>query len=171
MTRLFVAVRPAAHVVERLDAIDRPASPGVRWVPVDQWHVTLRFLGEADAGAVTARLVTAALASSSATFGPVVELLGRDAVVVPVGGLDDLAAAVVSATADLGRPPELRPFRGHLTVARVRPGAVCPAIGAPLVASMDVDRIELVSSELHPAGAVHEVVATFHLQRPALQRD
>ena len=26
--------------------MDRPARPGLRWTTEDQWHVTLRFLGE-----------------------------------------------------------------------------------------------------------------------------
>ncbi len=44
--RLFVAVWPSAAVVDELRGLERPARPGVRWTTADQWHVTLRFLGE-----------------------------------------------------------------------------------------------------------------------------
>jgi 2'-5' RNA ligase len=33
-------------VVAQLAALDRPTRPGIRWTTEDQWHVTLRFLGE-----------------------------------------------------------------------------------------------------------------------------
>ena len=48
--RLFVAVWPTPAVVEELGALPRPAAPGLRWTTADQWHVTLRFLGDADPG-------------------------------------------------------------------------------------------------------------------------
>ena len=47
--RCFVAVRPPEDVVEvlaaRVDAASRHL-PGVRWVDPEQWHVTIKFLGD-----------------------------------------------------------------------------------------------------------------------------
>ena len=55
--RLFVAVWPPVDVVERLSELPRPAVDGVRWTTPDQWHVTIRFLGEvADHTSVSGRL-------------------------------------------------------------------------------------------------------------------
>lgn len=81
---------------------------------------------------------------------------------VPVAGLDDVAAAVITATAAFGRRPEDRPFRGHLTLARVRRGSG-PArrlAGDPVAGSWTVTTAEVVRSHLHPAGARYEAVAT-----------
>ena len=104
------------------DALPRPDQPGVRWVPPANWHVTLRFLGEAEATDVHARLAGVTLPAATAMFGPAVRRLGRSALVVPVAGLERLAAAVTAATADIGDPPGTRSFNGHLTLARLRPG-------------------------------------------------
>ena len=48
MTRLFVALWPPDEVREELRQLHRKDQRGVRFVPEDNWHVTLRFLGEAD---------------------------------------------------------------------------------------------------------------------------
>lgn len=118
--RLFVAVRPPDDVLDAVAALARPAHPGVRWTTRDQWHVTLRFLGEVgESEPVAAALAAAPLPAATAALGPRVTALGSGVVCLPVAGLDALAAAVSEATAGWGRPPEHRRFRGHLTLARV----------------------------------------------------
>jgi 2'-5' RNA ligase len=163
--RLFVAVHPPAEVLDAVAALPRPERPGVRWTTRNQWHVTLRFLGEVDdPGPVAAAVAEAVapLAPVEAVLGPAVTALGPGVVCVPVAGLDEVAAAVVAATAPFGGPPEERRFRGHLTLARVRRGGT-PArrlAGAPVAGSWTVTSAEVVRSHLHPAGARYEVVAT-----------
>ena len=103
----------------------RPERPDVRWTTRPQWHVTLRFLGEvADPVPVVAAL-DAAPRRLRGHAGACGGRLGRGVVMVPVGGLEALAGEVAAATAAIGRPPERRPFAGHLTLARVRRGARC----------------------------------------------
>lgn len=46
--RLFVALIPPATVRTELAALAAPLA-GVRWVPADNLHLTLRFIGETDA--------------------------------------------------------------------------------------------------------------------------
>jgi 2'-5' RNA ligase len=119
--RLFVGVVPPERVLDALDRLDRPERVGVRWTRRDQWHVTLRFLGEvAEPDPVAAALSAAPLAVCEARLGPEAEVLGRHVICLPVAGLDGLAAAVVEATAGFGQPPDDRRFRGHLTLARAR---------------------------------------------------
>jgi RNA 2',3'-cyclic 3'-phosphodiesterase len=158
--RLFVAVAPPASALAAVARLDRPEVPGVRWSTRDQWHVTLRFLGEIeDPGPVAAALAGARLAPTTATLGPRVATLGRGVLVVPVAGLDALAEAVVAATADVGRPPGDRPFRGHLTLARARRGASVRGLaGAAVAASFVVKDVRLVRSRLGPSGARYEDV-------------
>ena len=146
MPRLFLAVWPPSAVVEQLAALPRPVQPGVRWVPDERLHLTLRFLGEADPDAVTSALADLRLPAAEATLGPVVSRLGRNVVVVPAAGLDDLAAVVREATAAIGRPLDPRPFAGHLTLARLKQRAACGVAGAPFRASFRVTEVALVES-------------------------
>lgn len=146
MARLFLAVWPPRAVVERLAALPRPDEPGVRWVAPAHWHLTLRFLGEADPDVVDHALTDLPLPPARVTLGPVVSRLGRSVVVVPAAGLDDLAAAVRDATATIGRPPDPRPFAAHLTLARLKHRAACGVAGAPFRAAFPVTEVALVRS-------------------------
>jgi 2'-5' RNA ligase len=157
--RLFVAAWPPDHVRDALAALARPVEPGVRYTTAEQWHVTLRFLGTADVGEATDAFGCIEAAACRAAAGPVVSRLGRDAVVVPVRGLDDLAAEVRRATAHVGEPPDPRPFHGHLTVARLRARAACGIAGAALGVDWWVREVALVRSETLPEGARYTTIA------------
>lgn len=174
--RAFVAVWPPPAVVRRLTEIDRPVRPGVRWTTEDQWHVTLRFLGEI--GEEQVQGVNAALEAPApvgrvkpvtAVAGPALARLGPSILCVPVSGLDELAAAVMAATATVGDVPSVpdRPFRGHVTVARARRGVrlapAPPGAVVPFAASWPVGEVTLVASTLHPAGARYQVVGRYPL--------
>ena len=162
MARLFLAVWPSDDVVDELRALRRKDQRGVRFVDPDRWHVTLRFLGEADPDEVGAAMDLAALPSATARFGPAVDVVGERALVVPVAGLDDLAAAVTAATAHLGEPPPRRRFVGHLTLARVKPHApMPPVLGAMVQAEMEVDEVALVRSRLEADHARYDTVASW----------
>lgn len=156
--RVFVAVRPSPAAAEALGSLPRPAEPGVRWVAPEQWHVTLRFLGDADPDEVAAALRAVELPRATAVLGPRVARLGRSAVVVPVSGLDGLGAVVTAATGGIGRPPDPRGLRGHLTLARLRGRAACGVAGAPIRAAFDVGEVEVVGSVLRAEGPTHEVL-------------
>jgi RNA 2',3'-cyclic 3'-phosphodiesterase len=160
MARLFLAVWPTASVIERLRAVPTAFHPGVRWVPPENWHVTLRFFGDAEPAAVTARLAgrLGSLPSATAVFGPAVQRLGRRAFVVPVGGLEELASAVGVATADVGAPVGRRPFNGHLTLARLRRGTVADVPAVSIAAAQRVTDVVLVQSDLTPVGATYRVI-------------
>ena len=158
MARLFLAVWAPAPVVECLRSLPRPDAPGVRWVPPTNWHVTVRFFGDAEPSDVVAGLDGTRLPAATAVVGPAVRRLGPSALVVPVAGLDDLAATVGAATVDVGQAPGPRPFNGHLTLARLRRGATCDVTGTPIAAEFDVTEIVLVRSDLSHDGATYEVI-------------
>jgi 2'-5' RNA ligase len=165
--RLFVAVWPPDDVLDAVGALDRPDVPGLRWTAREQWHVTLRFLGRVDrADEAVGALGTVAAAPTTAVVGPTVGRFGQRVLHVPVAGLEDVAGAVVTATAGLGEPPEDRPFTGHLTLARVARGArvdLRPLAGRPVAGRWPVAEICLVQSHLSPRGARYEVVRRFPL--------
>jgi len=83
--RLFVAVWPSDEVVDALAALPRPEAPGLRWTRPDQWHVTLRFLGEAEPDVAAGALGALAAEPTVAELGPVTRLLGNRIMVAPVG--------------------------------------------------------------------------------------
>jgi 2'-5' RNA ligase len=144
-------------VVEAVAGLDRPELPAVRWTSPEVWHVTLRFLGGVAPDAVgpvaTALGTLRSLAPVVAELGPATRRLGRSVLVVPVAGLDGVAAAVDEALVGVGVAPDERPFTGHLTVARARGRASLPRglSGAPLAGSWLVDDVTLVESTLHGA--------------------
>ena len=166
--RLFVAVWPPPEVVDLLAGLDRPAIDGVRWTTRDQWHVTLRFLGSVE----SADPAIAALATLEGASGAVASIdgrpirLGREVLALSVEGLADLAALVGDAFAGIGRPPEHRPFRGHLTLARGRGVRTLSTSRRFQRASFRVRTVSLVESHLGPAGARYESVASVELASP-----
>jgi 2'-5' RNA ligase len=163
MPRLFIAVWPPEEVVADLTALHRKDQRGVRFVPPESWHITLRFLGEVRPDDVRAALEGWSMPEAMVRLGPAVDVLAERALVVPAAGLDDIAASVAERTAHLGEPPRKR-FIGHLTLARVKPYAQMPRVlGSMLDAEFVADEIALVQSRLDPAGARYETIDTWPL--------
>lgn len=164
MSRCFVAVRPPVEtrtsIVELQRSLVANAADALRLVPADQLHVTLRFWRDVDPAAVIHALARTELPSATARVGAELQWLGRDALVLPVAGLDGLAAAVRDATGGAGDERGRR-FRGHLTIARLRRGRSVAPRSERLAASFPVSEIELVESRLGPGGATHERLAVW----------
>jgi RNA 2',3'-cyclic 3'-phosphodiesterase len=155
----------------RRAAGDAPLS----WTKDDQLHFTLAFLGEQPEDALP-RLREAA-GGCAALRGFSLILSGAGAFPNPrrprilwLGAaegareLEELASCLQANLRSAGFALEERPFRAHLTVARVKPGgerAASRALGAAppgQIARMPVDRLLLMRSQLSPRGATHEVV-------------
>lgn len=129
--RCFIALVPDAAGREALAAV--PVGASVRRVPVDQLHMTLAFLGSIPEG--KGRLIAAALPSLVAPL-PALPAGGiecwpsavRPRLVVralaPTRELAALAARVRARVTALGLPiDDHRPFRPHITLARLSRGA------------------------------------------------
>lgn len=180
MPRLFVAVWPPDDVVRELTEMPRLAIDSLRWTKPERLHITLRFLGECNEAEAAAALRLSSHAPEAAptlqpeshaparvalrpvshtpvrvTLGPALDLLGRGVVILPARGVDELAAAVTAATADIGQPPPKRRFTGHMTVARFKRDPApdeWPLAGAPTPkTSFTASEIALVRVE--PSGA------------------
>ncbi len=166
MSRLFVCLWPPEHVVGALEALHRKDQVGARFVRPENWHVTLRFLGDADPNEVAGALDATPFEPTTVRLGPAVDV-GKDATLfVPVTGADDLAAAVVSATRSLG-DEAIRPrFLGHVTLARLKKRANMPRVLGDLVdASWQPREVALVESTLRPDGPRYDTLATFPIPR------
>ncbi|MFE0703774.1 RNA 2',3'-cyclic phosphodiesterase [Streptomyces sp. NPDC058872] len=129
--RLFIALAPPDDAKDELAQELGPAyeaHPRMRWNRIEDWHITLAFLGELPVETVP--LLQPPLARIAAARGPVeLELRGGghfDARVLWSGiagdldGLHELAGTVRATVKDCGIPFEDRPLRPHLTLARAR---------------------------------------------------
>ncbi|MFJ6015129.1 RNA 2',3'-cyclic phosphodiesterase [Streptomyces sp. NPDC092952] len=131
--RVFIALAPPDHAKEELAQELRPAHathPRMRWNRIEDWHITLAFLGELPAATVPLlRPPLAALAADheplrlalngSGTFDDRVLWSG---ITGDLDGLHLLAADVRTAVRNHGIDFEERPLRPHLTLARARRG-------------------------------------------------
>ncbi|MFJ4868839.1 RNA 2',3'-cyclic phosphodiesterase [Streptomyces sp. NPDC088757] len=129
--RVFVALAPPDDAKDELaDALGPAyaAYPGMRWNRIEDWHITLAFLGELPVATVP--LLRPPLADLAASRRPV-ELALRggghfDDRVLWSGidgdleGLHGLATEVRGVVEECGIPFEDRPLRPHLTLARAR---------------------------------------------------
>jgi RNA 2',3'-cyclic 3'-phosphodiesterase len=178
VVRLFVAVSLPPEVTTLVGDLPRPDLASLRWTTEDQWHITLRFLGEVEAPAAVADALKEVpetmrkegIDDVEATLGAVTAWFrGRRILHVPVAGLDALAQAVAGATASWGEGSgEDPPFSGHLTLARVRRNGTGPAnlAGTPISAEWTVREIALMSSTLGPGGSRYGLVAKVPLGLP-----
>ena len=169
--RLFVALALPAVAREALGRFrDAAADPAVwRPLPESSFHVTLAFLGHRPADDV--ERVAAVLRALRAPGAPAlslgdglllpprrarvltVELADRD------GTLGTIQAEVSAGLAAAGLyAPEARPFRAHVTVARLRPGARAPRAldAAPEAVAFTGGAVTLYRSRLQRGGAVYE---------------
>ncbi len=153
MPRLFLAVFPPVEVVELLSQMERPEVDGLRWTKRDQWHVTLRFLGESEPEDVEDSLQGFRGSACTVRLGPTSRRLGSRALVLPAAGLDELAVEVQERTASVGQPPDRRRFTGHLTLARARKRVPSPVVGQSFAAEFRATQLWLVASQLASDGA------------------
>ena len=158
--RLFLAVpltEDARQAISRhlRGALAHPL-PG-RPVRPENWHLTLRFLGEADEVGAD-RVVREVDAAERGVLW-----LGLDR---GVEEAERLAAVVEEAVEAAGFPPEERPFRSHMTLSRLRPDqdvtTVLEAV-PPVGLAMAVERVVLYRSHLGPGGPRYEEIESFPL--------
>ena len=182
MYRLFVAVDLPQEMRRSLETLAGNLL-GARWVPEEQLHLTLRFIGEVDEG--TFLLVRTALAGiEGAAFELALEKIGhfppaRQPRVLWVGmkqspPLLALQAKVEDVLEKTGIPPEERKFSPHITLARLKetPPQKVAAFEQRHVAfssaPFPVTEFYLYSSTLSREGAVHKREATYPLkEKPA----
>ncbi|WP_234018115.1 RNA 2',3'-cyclic phosphodiesterase [Streptomyces sp. ATexAB-D23] len=131
--RVFIALAPPDPAKEELAQELRPlygTHPHVRWNRVEDWHITLAFLGELPVRTVP--LLRPPLADLAAAHrsprlslhggGTFDERVAWSGIAGDLDALHLLAAGVRSVVKDCGVTLEDRPLRPHLTLARVRRG-------------------------------------------------
>lgn len=179
--RAFIAVNITREIGELLDNILRDlqrelSGVPVRWVPVKNIHITLKFLGDVSISNldVLKKIIAAEAAShpsfeiSAGELGAFPSMKRPRVVWVHVGApheLDALQRAIDNETDRLGYPKEDRPFSPHLTIGRVsrnatsedqrRLGAFLMNYKSGVVGPARVQEVFLYKSDLQPSGAVY----------------
>jgi|SRR5262245_924269 len=192
MTRAFVAVllddttRVAmAEEVERL----RPLTKAVAWVPAENLHLTLKFLGEqADARLAEAALAIDEAAATVQRFSLALHGVGgfpgmeRPRILwvgMAAGALSlrTLQARVENTLGQRAFSPDARPWHPHLTIGRVFDSRrwrrdTSPALHAAIArmatmnfGTLEVSRVSLMRSDLRRSGAQYSELYSAELSR------
>ena len=179
MIRLFAALALPEAVRQHLAQVRAPL-PGARWVPLENLHVTLRFIGEvepwvaSDIDALLSRVVVPSFdirLAELGTFGSRSRVRALWAGVEKTEPLTHLQAKIETACGRAGLPPEGRKFHPHVTLARCKnvpeePAAAFAAThqGFDLPA-ISIGSFTLYSSRTGRAGAVYAPEAVYPLAR------
>ena len=194
--RAFIAIelpdethRQLAQVMRQMQercraAGGEPAYRAVRWVSIENMHLTLKFLGEtSDSNLQALASMLKAEARRHAPFTFTVGQLGafpnpRRPRVLWVGATvpKEMAAlqhAIEAETHALGYPREERAFAPHLTLGRVSHSATPREVAAVAQAldqmqagelgSVPVERVHIFRSDLRPSGSVYTSLYAFPL--------
>jgi len=175
MPRLFIAIDMPEQVQEQISDL-YTAIQGARWVPQDQLHITMRFIGETDTATEASiidslehiRFKPFRIAVQSTGFFP----LRKDPQVLWVGidnraDLEILQRSIERTITSLGMEADNRTFHPHVTVARLdRPHKerVVQFITDNHLfktESFEIDEFHLYRSYLGKNGAQHVKEASF----------
>jgi 2'-5' RNA ligase len=187
--RTFIALEMPDPVRRELDEISlrlrkELSRMPLSWVPIDNMHLTLKFLGDTDREQISSLVkILQELTSSVTPIELRLQGLGafpnpKRARVLWVGvelpnSVQQLVSYIESQFVGLGFPREERAFAPHLTLARVRGHAesadllriqevltgVSPVQGASSIANT----VTLFQSELKTSGSVYNPLSKFVL--------
>jgi 2'-5' RNA ligase len=184
--RAFIAIDMPKSVVELIrckqDAL-RKEGLRLRWVSPENVHLTIRFLGDIavdDIDGIRQAVETAAAESAPPTvFAKGVGAFpkgGQPRVVwIGLGGELDALAEIYrrlnDCLAEKGIPPEKRPFKGHLTIGRIKGRMTAVNLHRYLEILGDVQgdsfkasRLCLYKSDPTPGGAVYTALARVEIE-------
>ena len=176
--RLFVALDLPWELRQRVAVLANGGIPGARWVPPENYHITLRFIGETPGH--RAEEIDMALAGLRARgFSLTLSGLGTFAkggrsTALWVGvernpQLDHLANKIERALQRIGLEPERRRFQPHLTLARldnVPEGKLVSFVQAHNLFRADpvpVEHFTLFSSQLGKEASVYTAEVEYAL--------
>jgi 2'-5' RNA ligase len=176
MPRLFTAIEIPPGVAEALDML-RGGLPGARWIDRENYHLTLRFIGDVDD--VVAQEAAYALgqvkrAAFDLHFEGLAAFGGRKpravvANVAPTPALLELQAEQERLMRRIGLEPEPRKYTPHVTLARLRTSSsldvadYMSARGYFRTAPFPVSRFVLFSSRASTGGGPYVPEASYPL--------
>src|SRR6267154_2624094 len=176
MPRLFVGLEIPKEVQQSLSLL-RGGLPGARWIDSENYHITLRFIGDIDdrlAHEIALLLDGVKRRSFDVRFGGLMSFGGRKprAIVVsvePIQPLVELQAELERLMQRLGLEPEERKFTPHVTLARLRDSTsrdvadYLSTRGPVFDSSFRVSRFVLFSARASVGGGPYVVEADYPL--------
>ena len=177
MPRLFAGIEIPEPLARRL-SFAKAALPGARWIDPENYHLTLRFIGDVD-GAVARDFIQSLGMIEASPFELKLDGLGSFggnkpraiwAAIAPSPALESLQRATERAARESGLPPEPRNFKPHITLARLRgsrAGDVAHYLGlrgAFLSEPFPVSRFVLFSARDSIGGGPYVVEAAYLLK-------
>jgi len=179
LPRLFTALEIPGEWVPKLEML-RARLSGARWISPENYHLTLRFVGdidEPDADDFVEALSGIQVEPFHLQLSGVGSFGGRKPRAIWVGvaecePLMRLQRANERAARRAGLPPETRNFSPHVTLARLRgaePGAVAnylSAVGAFEAEPFPVEEFVLMSARDGSGGGPYVVEERFRLISP-----
>jgi 2'-5' RNA ligase len=186
--RCFVALNLPPELKVRLAELEarlKEARADVSWVKPENTHLTLKFLGGVEETRVP--IVKRAIQEGLRGEAPLVLSLAglgvfpnpRSPRVIWVGvegdteRMEKLQKRLEQALEEVGFPREARSFSPHMTLGRMRSrqGAaglmeLVGRLGEYRAGSIQAESIELMRSQLHPAGAIYTILESFPLSAP-----
>lgn len=184
--RLFVALEIPAAVREKLAALmdELRAAEGIpgknraRWVPAENLHVTLKFIGNVEGGNVEA--IRGALAGVRGNGELALRFRGLGffpnekrprvlwAGIEGTPKLGFLAGEIEAGLEKLGIPRETREFSPHLTLTRFDPPGIVEALRGAVqknasreIGEMRTSEFHLFESKTRPTGAEYTRLSSF----------
>lgn len=188
--RAFIAIDLSPQILQRLDDVaeqlkQRLSGVQIRWVPVENIHLTLKFLGDVSlTNLEVLKRILMVEAGNHSPFEMSVGELGafpslRRPRVIWVGvtaptELNALQHSIEVETARLGYQRENRGFTPHLTLGRVsrnapsrdarQIGQVLDSFKVGFLGATRVREVHLYRSDLQPGGAVYSRLMSAPLQ-------
>jgi 2'-5' RNA ligase len=183
MPRLFTGLEIPSHVAQSL-AMMRGGIPGARWIDVENYHLTLRFIGDIDdalANEIAGVLGRVHRGSFELRLDGLLPFGGRKpralvAAVTPVAPLMELQAEQERLLQRLGLEPEGRKYTPHVTLARLRDSSswqvadYLSARGHYRSSSFAVSRFVLFSSRASTGGGPYIVEEAYPLAETVHRR-
>ena len=187
--RIFIAIplpKPTIHQLVRASSSQRPKiTSGVRWVPPENLHLTLRFLGETSPEVVSdltmqldalGKLPSFDLAFTE--YGVFPKWNAPTSIWLGVNKTDDLLnihRTVELMVRDCGFRADKRPFTPHLTVVRVKRNPSSTTVSqiqeafkntpSPVKVGFPACHVVLFQSILSPQGSQYNAIHTVDLKQ------
>jgi 2'-5' RNA ligase len=176
MPRLFTGIEIPPDIAQHLSLL-RGGVPGARWIDPENYHMTLRFIGDVE-GHIGREVMQILGAVHRRPFDIVLDRLdqfgGRKpravfAAANPTPPLMELQAEHERLLQRMGLPPEQRKFAPHVTLARLRDSTAhqvadyLASRGPVRLPSFHVSRFVLFSSRASSGGGPYVVEAAYPL--------
>lgn len=182
-TGLYLSQEVRRHVADISAALSEGIK-GIRWVPQENLHVTLKFLGSRDQSLIKDLVETMRKATDYLPLTLTVGGVGAfpslgSARVIWVGAsdlegrVDKVYNVLEKGAAKCGFPKEKRPYRPHITIGRARkePITITPEVAGRFDQELplEIDEILLFSSQLTSTGTEYTVLERIGRVRPKEQ--